>query len=110
MSTVTKLWLSTFLLMSAVAVVAFFVSPRTEARNVQQYSDTISDSGPGYRANHTFDFLLTTNVSPGGRLEFTPPPGFTILATSTFDVRNVELIVNGTPRVAAATAAPEVDQ
>ncbi len=110
MSTVTKLWLATLLLVITLGMVAFFVSPESEARNVQQYRDTISDSGPGYRANHTFDFLLTTNVSPGGRLEFTPPSGFTIMSTSTFDVRNVELLVNGVSRSASTTASPGVDQ
>jgi Dockerin type I domain len=110
MSTVTKLWLATLLLVSLGSIGAFFLSPQTEARNVQQYRDTISDSGPGYRANHTFEFILTTNVSPGGRLEFTPPPGFTIMSTTTFDVRNVELFVNGTPRAASSVASPGVDQ
>ncbi len=110
MSTVTKLWLATLVSVALVGMAAFFLSPETQARNVQQYSDTISDSGPGFRANHTFDFLLTVPVSPGGRLEFTPPAGFSIMATSTFSERNVELLVNGVPRAASTTASPGVDK
>src|SRR5690606_30682631 len=70
----------------------------------------ISDSAPLAPANHTFRFTLDTNVSPGGRLEITPPAGFEILATSTFGLRNVEVLVNGTPRSAAAIASPGYDQ
>lgn len=110
MSTVTKLWLATLILVLTLGIGAFLMSPQTEARNVQQYSDTISDSGPGYRSNHTFQFLIGTDVSAGGRLEFTPPADFTVMSTSSFGVRNVELFVNGVPRVASSTAAPGVDQ
>lgn len=110
MSTVTKLWLATLLFVSFLGIGSFFLSPQTEARNVQQYSDTISDSGPGYSANHTFEFIIGTSIGGGGRLEFTPPPGFTVISDARFGVRNVELLVNGIPRAAAAVASPGVDQ
>ena len=80
------------------------------ALNIIEYSDTISDSGPSEVANHTLDFTINTALSPGSQLEVTPPAGFTIISTSTFDVRNVELYVNGAPRVASTTAAPGIDQ
>lgn len=80
------------------------------ARNVHQYSDLISDSAPTAQANHTFDFLINTNVAPSGQLEFTFPSGFTLLSTTTFGVRNVELWVNGAPRTASSSAGPGVDQ
>jgi hypothetical protein len=110
MGTVAKLWL---ILLSVVAFasLAFFVLPDDiHARfNIRQYSDTISDSAPSAGANHTFRFYLDATVSPGGRLELTPPAGFEILSTSTFGIRNVELLVNGSPRAASSTASPDVD-
>ncbi len=110
MSTVTKLWLATLVFVSLLLVGAFFISPPSEARNIQQYRDTISDSGPGFAANHTFEFIITTNVSGGGRFEFTPPLGFTVVSRPEFGIRNVELRVNGMARVADAVSSPGVDQ
>lgn len=110
MSTVAKLWLM-FLAVVAIGAAFFLLSPEAiQARNILSYRDTISDSAPSASSNHTFRFTLDTNVSPGGRLEITPPAGFEILATTTFDIRNVELIVNGTPRNATTTASPGYDQ
>ena len=110
MSTVAKLWLMLLFVVS-IASVTFFVLPDdTHARfNIRQYSDTISDSAPNAGANHTFRFYLDADVSPGGRLEITPPAGFETLATSSFAERNVELYVNGSPRTASSTASPGVD-
>ncbi|MEN9920296.1 MAG: hypothetical protein RL538_189 [Candidatus Parcubacteria bacterium] len=110
MNIVAKLWLM-FLIVIGIGAGTFFLhSKSTEARNVLRYRDTISDSAPTVQSNHTFRFELDTNVSPGGRLEITPPAGFEILATSTFDIRNVELYVNGSPRNATTTASPGYDQ
>jgi hypothetical protein len=110
MNIVAKLWLM-LLLFAGMGTGLFFLYPdNIEARNVLQYRDTISDSAPSSGSNHTFHFTLDTNVSPGGRLEITPPDGFETLATSTFGIRNVELYVNGSPRTADAVAAPGVDQ
>ena len=82
----------------------------SHAYSVFGYSDTISDSHPGNEANHTVGFTITKNVSPGAYIDIIPPTGFEILSTSTFDVRNVELVVNGTPRVASSTMSPGVDR
>jgi hypothetical protein len=110
MSTVARLWLILLSVVSVSLVLFLLLPDSTFARyNIRQYSDTISDSAPGAMANHTFRFLLDTDVSPGGRLEITPPSGFEIISTSTFAERNVELWVNGVPRTAASAAAPGVD-
>lgn len=88
----------------------FFLLPQSAlAYNINEYRDTISDSGPSEWANHTLDFILRSDVSPGGTIEITPPDGFTVIATSTFGLRNVELYVNGTPRTATSSASPGVD-
>ena len=110
MSTVAKLWLMLLFVVSVTAAILFALPDDTHALfNIRQYSDTISDSAPDATANHTFRFYLDADVSPGGRLEITPPSGFEVLATTTFAERNVELYVNGFPRTAAAAASPGVD-
>lgn len=110
MNTVAKLWL-VFMLLVVIPAAFFLYRPdQTEARNVHEYSDTITDSAPSASANHTFKFKIETNVSASGRLEFTMPTGFEIVASPQFDIRNVELFVNGSPRPADAVAAPGVDQ
>ncbi len=87
-----------------------FVRPLfVEAINVIEYRDTLSDSGPNESSNHTLEFILNTTAAPGSSIEITPPADFTIIATSTFAERNVELSINGVPRTAAATAGPGVD-
>lgn len=80
------------------------------AVNITEYRDIISDSGPTEGANHTIEFTLGTALSPGSTIEITPPADFTILATSTFAERNVELLVNGVQRTADTIASPGVDQ
>ncbi|MCA9356824.1 hypothetical protein H6784_00450 [Candidatus Nomurabacteria bacterium] len=102
------LWLVIFFF---VIVGVFVFSPQvTNALKINEYKDTLSDSGPLEQANHTFDFVLNTDVSPGGIFEITPPAGFTVLSTTTFAERNVELLVNGSARTAGTVAAPGVDQ
>lgn len=110
MNIVAKLWLI-FSFVLCVGIAGFFLHPDfSQARNVMSYRDTISDSAPNAPANHTFRFTLDTPVSPGGRIEITPPDGFEIISAATFDIRNVEMYVNGTPRDSASTASPGVDQ
>lgn len=110
MNTVAKLWL-VFIVVVALPTAFLLYRPHTiEARNVHEYSDTITDSAPGAASNHTFKFKIETNVSPGGRLEFTMPDGFEIPATGRFDIRDIDLLVNGSIRSAAAVASPGVDQ
>lgn len=79
------------------------------AQNIIHYSDVLSDSGPIEYSNHTLKFQLNTNLSAGSVFEITPPPGFSIISSSTFGLRNVELYVNGVPRTATATPSVGVD-
>jgi hypothetical protein len=110
MNTVAKLWL-VFILVVVLPTAFFLYKPHNiEARNVHEYSDTIEDSAPRASSNHTFRFKLETNVSPGGRLEFTMPSGFEIATSTEFGIRNVELLVEGVPRTADVVASPGVDQ
>lgn len=110
MITVMRLWLGLFVV--AIAAIAFltFVAS-TQAKNVREYRDLISDSGPGYESNHTLNFLLDATVTGGAAFEFTWPTGFDVQASTTiFDVRNVQLRVNGVTRTASDTLGPTVDQ
>lgn len=93
-------------------VAAFLAIQYANAANIYQFKDTLSDSGPGEQSNHTLEFTLNTDVSPGGYIDITPPTGFSVInsASSTFEVRNVEMIVDGVTRTAGAVAAPGVDQ
>lgn len=95
-------------LLSFFAVLLLFPSA-VSAINITEYKDTISDSGPGESANHTIEFIIGTALSPGSVIEVTPPPGFTVLSTSTFGTRNVELQVDGVSRPSAATAGSGID-
>jgi hypothetical protein len=78
--------------------------------NITEYSDTLTDSGPSEPSNHTIRFNLETDVGPGGVIEVTPPPGFTIINDSRFSERNVELVVDGTVRISEDTASAGIDQ
>jgi hypothetical protein len=95
-----------------LACAAFFVlSPffSKAAHNIHQYSDTLSDSKPLSLSNHTFSFVPQVNIPPGSDLLFDMPNDFEILATSTFDIRNVEMYVNGTLRSSASTPTAVTD-
>jgi hypothetical protein len=73
------------------------------ARNINEYKDTISNSAPLTASNHTLSFILNTDIGPGASFEITPPPDFEVASSSSFSAqRNVELVVNGVPRVADA--------
>ncbi len=105
--------IATSFLALTLFVVGFISLPNdTEAyaTNIISYSDTLSDSAPNFSSNHTLGFTMSTDVSPGGYIDITPPSGFEILSTSTFDIRNVEMYVDGVPRTATTTAAPGLDQ
>lgn len=101
------MWVLLFLFL---LVGVFFFPTLTNALNIISYSDTLSDSGPGEYSNHTLEFTLNTTLSPSSVFEITPPVDFSILSTTTFAERNVQLFVNGSPRAASAVAAPGVDQ
>lgn len=88
-----------------------FAPEHADARNILEYKDTVSDSGPNRSANHTFEFVVNTDLSPGSSIEITPPDGYVLEpASATFAARNVELSVNGSVRTADVVAAPGVDQ
>jgi hypothetical protein len=95
-------------LLSFFAALLLFPSAAS-AINISEYKDTISDSGPSQSANHTIEFIVKTDLTPGSVIEITPPPGFEVLSTSTFGIRNVELSVDGSSRTSGATAAPGID-
>ncbi len=94
-----------------VCLAIFLLDPFSGyALNITTFRDTISDSKPDEFSNHTFSFTLGTSVAPGGYIEVQPPAGFTTLdATTTWSARNVELIVNDTPRDASDVGGPMVD-
>lgn len=110
MSIVAKLWAGCIAVIAVAILVLLFLPDLSSAKNINQYRDTISDSAPSAPSNHTFEFIVTTDVAPGARLEFTPPAGFSMPASAYFDIRNVQLTVNGNPRTAGAVAGPGVDQ
>lgn len=107
---VARLWLGALAVVAVAAAWIFLCTDISWARNINQYSDRLSTSAPGALSNHTLSFRLDVAINPGAYLEVIPPDGFTVLATSSFSERNVELWVNGSPRVATTTAAPGFDQ
>ncbi len=80
----------------------------TQAKNVSNYSDTISNSQPLARSNHTFAFTVKEAVPPSSYIDILFPSEFEVLATSSFGIRNVELLVNGLAR--SATSTPSATQ
>jgi hypothetical protein len=90
--------------------VAYLQPTTTEAVNVGQFSNTLSDSGPGRASNHTLQFTPKVAIDPGAYIEIQFPGDFTISnATTTFAERNVQLYVDGVPRTASTTAAAGID-
>jgi len=75
-----------------------------QAKNVSNYSDLITDSRPLGQANHTLTFTTKKAVPASSYIDIDFPASFEVMSTSTFGIRNVELYVNGSPRVATATA------
>ena len=103
--------LRNWLLICFVVVSVMYVQPTpTEAINVGQYSDTLSDSGPNQRSNHTMRFIPKVDIAPGSYLEVQFPPDFVVItATTTFAERNVQLYIDGVPRTAGTTTSPGID-
>ena len=104
-----QLWTWLALCLGLLSSVFLFLPHVTEAKNITVFSDVISSSAPSQPANHTLSFTLGTDISPGSSIEVTPPSGFSMIATSTFAERNVELKVNGIARVSDDALAPGVD-
>lgn len=112
MSSVAKAYL---LLSLVVTLLSFlfllFLPDNVFARNIIEYKDVLSNSNPEAYSNHTLSFTLNTNISPGSYIEVTPPVGFEIIGTSTFAAeRNVELLVDGTERLATTTQDSTYDK
>lgn len=88
----------------------FFCLPLlSEARNIINFKDTLSTSAPGEYSDHNLEFTILTAVPAGGYFDIVPPAGFTILSTSTFQARNVELLVNGIVRTSSSTGGANTD-
>ena len=99
-----------FFLLVFLGVLTVVIFPhQSQARNINSYSDTISDSKPSTYANHTFSFTVQTTVAPSGYFEFVPPADFEITPVSTFGERNVEMYVNGIARAASSVLGPNTD-
>lgn len=95
----------------AVFAAALCLFPSTvSAVNITEYKDTLSDSAPLAPSNHTIEFVVQTALPAGSQIEITPPPGFEVVNTADFGVRNVQLRVDGSLRSSGATASPGVDQ
>jgi hypothetical protein len=112
MTSVAKAW-TYFLVAISLLMAGYFLLPTdsTEARNILEYKDLISDSGPLKPANHTLSFKIDTDVSPGAYIDISLPPDFELLSTgATFsEERNVELSVNGTTRDSGSILTSLVD-
>lgn len=111
MNTVAKAWALLLTLVSLFILVAFLFFPDALfARNISEYKDTISNSAPIESSNHTLSFKIIPSIAPGGYFEMIPPDDFEMLSTSTFAAeRNVELVVNGVPRLSDSSLSPGVD-
>jgi hypothetical protein len=95
----------------AFLFLALFLPDLTAARNINLYKDTISDSAPNRASNHTLSFRLDTTIAAGSYFEIVPPTGFETFGTSTFSaLRNVEMIVDGTPRQVGVTQSLADDE
>ena len=96
----------------ALFALVFFVGVvlPVQAANISNYSNTLSDSGPSEYANHTYKFKPSVALGAGTYLEFSLPTDFVFrAATTTFAERNVELYVDGVPRVSSTTTSPGID-
>lgn len=94
---------------AAVSVVVMFVALDTsEARNIREYSNTLSTSAPEEASNHTFNFTVLEAVPAGATFTFDFPSTFT-LSTTSLNARNVEMFVNDSARPASSTADTFVD-
>ena len=92
-------YVSTVLALAALVMTLMVCPDLLFARGISQYKDTISMSAPSIGSNHTLSFILDIDVAAGAYIDITPPDGFEIINDGTFSaLRNVELIVNGTPR------------
>lgn len=100
-------WLA--ILLCTIAVASVVVSDVRAQTGIREYRDVISSSRPDVLANHTLQFTIKTDLSPGSELVLTPGSGFSVIGTSTFSERNVALFVNGVPRSSGSTWSSTTD-
>lgn len=98
----------------AFVLCAFFAFlPNAQAAYIQRFSDTISNSAPNERSNHTVQFRTTIPIPAGGYINFSLEDGeFSIPATD-FDADNVEIYTSSggdfTQRLATVTPSATED-
>lgn len=110
MKVTARNWIGIWSVLAGLLFSLFLLLPTSaEAVNLIHFKDTVSNSGPSEQSNHTFDFTINTDLSAGSYFQVDFPMDFEVMSTSTFDVRNVELIVDGTSRYATNTAASGID-
>lgn len=113
MDRLVGVFLGIILLLGVIVFDVLLFTDDVLARNLNSYSDTISNSAPGEYSNHTFQFTVLSDIAPGGYIEIDFPNNFSILdptSTSTWGVRNVELYDDGIARTATTTLSPTTDQ
>ena len=111
MYAVLKSWFA-FLVILLVAYFGYvYLTPSSsEARNIINYSDILSDSGLQAQSNHTLNFGIQTALSPSSYFEITFPADFDVMSTTTFSAdRNVELYVDGVLRNSSSTLSATED-
>ncbi len=84
-----------------------------EAAAIQRYSDTLTDSAPSERSDHTMQFRTTIGIPANGYMRFTPSPGDFDIPAADFDIDNVEIYTSTggafTQRVASGTQSATED-
>lgn len=76
-----------------ILVSVFFFCAQTSFATIHEYKDTLSNSAPSYRSNHTVEFKTTSAIQPGGTVQFTPESGDFTIPGANFDIDNVEMAV-----------------
>jgi hypothetical protein len=91
-----------------LAVLFFSLWQSVDAGSIHNYSDTLSNSGPGEYSNHTVQFKTTQAIMPGGTIRVRPDEDNFAIPATDFDIDNIELLVStsSTFVLRAATTAP----
>ncbi len=61
------------------------------AATIQRYSDTLTDSAPSERSDHTVQFRTMVGIPAGGYIRIVPSPGDFDIPAADFDVDNIEI-------------------
>ncbi|MES2966769.1 MAG: hypothetical protein V4668_03205, partial [Patescibacteria group bacterium] len=103
-------WVYKVTLFLAVIGSVLLLAPHfMSARYINEYKDTISNSGPTQASNHTLSFILNTTVNPGAYIEVIPPAGFEVLSGAFTPTENIELLVDGVSRTVGAVQSATDD-